>query len=71
MNLFNANLDASAEQQKTDRQLRRELTEWDRGQDESMRMKAKGGLVNEKKAKNWVVSVKFRLNLVQLVALPR
>lgn len=49
--LYNANLDASEKAQKTDVQLRRELAEWDRGHDESLRSKSTNKSMTEDAAK--------------------
>lgn len=49
--LYNANLDASEQSQKSDVQLRRELAEWDRGHDESIRSKSTTKAMTEDAAK--------------------
>ncbi|PWN45463.1 hypothetical protein IE81DRAFT_320226 [Ceraceosorus guamensis] len=53
VNIYNANLDASERNRRTVAQLRREMEEWDKGQDDAERQKARGGAISEKRAKDW------------------
>ncbi|KAE8218495.1 hypothetical protein CF319_g7647 [Tilletia indica] len=54
INIFNANLDAAPAKRHTEAQLRRALSEWDRGKDEEERHRSRGGVVSDDKAKTWV-----------------
>ncbi|KAL9940122.1 hypothetical protein V8E36_000827 [Tilletia maclaganii] len=53
VNIFNANLDAAPAKRQTEAQLRRALSEWERGKDEEERNRARGGMVSEDKSKTW------------------
>ncbi|KAK0559729.1 E3 ubiquitin-protein ligase rad18 [Tilletia horrida] len=53
VNIFNANLDAAPAKRQTEAQLRRALSEWDRGKDEEERNRARGGVISSDKAKSW------------------
>lgn len=51
--LYNANLDASEKKQKSDAQLRRELAEWERGQEQSQRKAKK---LNEEASRTYMLN---------------
>ena len=48
--LFNANLDASEAAQKSELRLRKDLAEWERGQEEGQR---KGRVMTQERARTW------------------
>lgn len=58
VNLFNANLDASAKVQKPDSALRKELAEWERAQDEAAAQKSRHAAVSssDKRAKAYAAA---------------